>query len=118
MATGTIPKNKVNEIELMGTNTDVSAATSANPIQINLSVPYDAFSFLVVRFASGSADSSSSRGSLIIPYVMMGAGGFYPVYLGSTVGYVRLGGGDTTSKLKILDKSFSTLYVRAVYGIF
>ena len=82
MATGTIPKNKVNEVELMATNTNISAATTSNPIQIDLSVPYDAFTFLVVRFASGTTDSSSNRGALIIPYVMMGTGAFSRCILG------------------------------------
>lgn len=114
MASGTIPKHRIAEVILMDTNTDVSST----PAQVDLSVPYDAFTFLVIRFASGSADSSSNRGVMLLPTAAMGAGAFYPIYVGTTAGYVRLGAGDTSSKLKVQTTSFQTLYIRAVYGIY
>jgi len=77
-----------------------------------------AFNFFAFVFSSSSANPSSSRGSLLVPASVLITGSCYPIVVNHELGWVRISSvsGDPY-KIRVLEKSFSSLYCHYIHGI-
>lgn len=105
-----VKQYKSEPVSLFGTLTSVSTDTT-----VTLSDAVEKYTFLECWFTTANPETSSTRGVVIVPVAMGNIGASYPLIINGVTGGVRVGSSGTS--FRVIGTTFSTLYLKAAYGV-